>query len=100
MLRIDSHISRGPQVTFRIDGQAITAHAGETVAAALLASGLRRLRTSPGGGGRGLFCAMGVCQECVVEMIDAAGAVHVVASCQLEVSEGLELRSRTFVDGH
>lgn len=100
MLRIVSHICRGPQVTFRIDGRTITAHAGETVAAALLASGLRRLRTSPAGGGRGMFCAMGVCQECVVEMVDAEGASHVVASCQLEVSEGLELRTRTFVDGH
>jgi predicted molibdopterin-dependent oxidoreductase YjgC len=100
MLRIDSHISRGPRVTFRLDGRTVAAHAGETVAAALLAAGLRRLRTSPAGGGRGMFCAMGVCQECVVERIDAEGATHVVASCRLEVSEGLELRSRTFVDGH
>lgn len=100
MLRIDSHISRGPQVTFRLDGQDVTAYAGETVAAALLAWGVRRLRTSPGSGGRGMFCAMGVCQECIIEVVDADGNAHVVASCRLEVSEGLELRSRTFVDGH
>lgn len=100
MLRIDTHIRRGPLVSFRLDGQEITAYAGETVAAALLACGMRRLRTSPGGGGRGIFCAMGVCQECVIEVIDAQSGAHVAASCRLEVSEGLELRSRTFVDGH
>src|SRR5690606_18512868 len=100
MLRIDSHISRGPKVTFRLDGVEVVAHAGETVAAALLAAGVRRLRTSPAGGTRGMFCAMGVCQECVIEQIDANGAAQVVASCRLEVSEGLELRSRNFVDGH
>ena len=54
-------------ITFYFNGQTITAREGQTVAMALWASGIRALRTSVGRGQpRGVFCGMGVCQECVV----------------------------------
>jgi thioredoxin reductase len=55
-------------ITLWFNGQPIAARAGESVAAALTAAGLRTLRTTRSGQPRGLFCGMGVCQECLVEI--------------------------------
>jgi thioredoxin reductase/bacterioferritin-associated ferredoxin len=58
------------ELTF--DGRTINARPGESLAAALTAAGvleLREARTGP----RGLFCGMGVCQDCVVTVDGLAG---------------------------
>jgi sarcosine oxidase subunit alpha len=53
------------EITFSFNGKAYTAHEGEPVAAALLANGVRQLRTSPvEGEPRGLYCGIGHCYEC------------------------------------
>jgi len=57
-----------PHVVLSVDGRHVRAHAGEMVAAALMAAGIVKLRLSPGGAPRGAFCLMGVCQECVVRI--------------------------------
>lgn len=81
-------IDRGPAFTFRIDGEPVLAHPGETVAAALLAAGHRELRRTRGDGSpRGLFCAIGTCFDCLVR-IDGARPVRACvtpASPELEV---------------
>lgn len=92
-LRIAAGIARGPELTFTIDGVAIIAHAGETVAAALLAGGFRDLRSSPGGAPRGMFCAMGICQECAV-IVDGI----VQEACRLPVRDGLVVTTRRLLD--
>lgn len=51
-----------------VDGRPLDAEPGLSVAAALLRAGMRTLRQSPGGMPRGVFCMMGVCQECLVEI--------------------------------
>lgn len=66
-LRIVGGAERGEVIRFTVDGRSVTARAGETVAAALLAAGQRQLRTSPRRGeARGALCFMGICQECLV----------------------------------
>ena len=68
-LRIRSAVERPTLVTLRVDGAEITAHAGESVAAALLAAGIKRLgRSARADAPRGAFCFMGVCQECLVRI--------------------------------
>lgn len=80
-------IRRSPEIRFTFDGRAIAGHVGESVAAALWRAGLLGLRQAPDGGGpRGMFCCMGVCQECLVQH-DGQN----VESCRLIVSEGLVL---------
>jgi predicted molibdopterin-dependent oxidoreductase YjgC len=54
-------------VTFEIDGQPVTAAAGVPLAAVLHAR-RRPFRHSPAGAPRGLYCGMGVCLECQVEV--------------------------------
>ena len=76
---------RGPVVSISVDGSRVHAHAGEMLAAALMAAGLVRLRGSPRcGDPRGAFCLMGVCQECLVR-IDG----KISQACLVAVSDGL-----------
>ncbi len=59
-------------LAFEFEGREIRGRPGETLAAALTAAGERDLRETNAGERRGLFCGMGVCQECLVE-IDGRG---------------------------
>lgn len=78
-------VQRGEALQFSFDGQAVTGFPGESVAAALMATGLRCLRESPRDGApRGAFCWMGLCQECVV-VVDGVRR----PACRLLVSDGL-----------
>jgi sarcosine oxidase subunit alpha len=49
-----------------VDGRAIEAQEGATVAAAMWNAGCARFRTSVTGQPRGPLCAMGICFECRV----------------------------------
>ncbi|TVR29211.1 MAG: (2Fe-2S)-binding protein [Nitriliruptor sp.] len=86
-------ITRGPRFTFRFDGDTVTAHPGETIAAALLAAGYRELRrTRIADRPRGLFCAIGTCFDCLVS-IDGGGPVRACVTpvrpdIEVEVSRG------------
>ena len=85
--RIVEGVARGPEVEIRVDGRAVRAHAGESVATALSAAGIMELRRSPRGDRpRGMFCLMGVCQECAIR-IDG----RVTPSCQEAVRAGMEI---------
>lgn len=91
--RIESHpilsFSRGRRVRFWFEGRQLTGHEGETVAAALVAAGIRLFRHSekqhrP----RGFFCAVGKCSSCLM-VID--GRPNVMA-CMEPLSEGMKIR--------
>ncbi len=86
-LRIQGAVFRGRPVRFQVDDQWIQSYEGETVAAALWACGIRHLRSSPVmAAPRGMFCYMGLCQECVV-LIDGKRET----SCSFPVSDGLRV---------
>jgi predicted molibdopterin-dependent oxidoreductase YjgC len=79
-------VARGASIRLRFDGATIAAHDGEMLATALLAAGIRTLRHAPGDGGpRGLFCAMGSCQECAV-LVDGQR----IEACRVPVRDGME----------
>jgi predicted molibdopterin-dependent oxidoreductase YjgC len=81
-------VNRGPRLQFTCDGEPVQAYAGETIAAALLADGRRVLRqTSRTGSPRGLFCAMGVCFECLMT-VDGVGGVR---TCMTPVRDGAQV---------
>jgi hypothetical protein len=57
----DGHgLERGAPVSLTLDGAAVTAYEGESVAAMLLAEGHVATRTTPAGDPRGVYCG-GVC---------------------------------------
>jgi sarcosine oxidase subunit alpha len=62
---------------------------GESIAAALLANGIRTLRFSEKNGEpRGLYCGIGHCYECRVHLAGAGD----IRACITPVEEGMNLR--------
>lgn len=59
-------IERGPALTIVVDGEPVRAHAGETVAAVLIASEGMMTRRTTAGATRGVFCGIGVCFDCLL----------------------------------
>jgi NADPH-dependent 2,4-dienoyl-CoA reductase/sulfur reductase-like enzyme len=55
-------------IAFTFGDRALQGRRGESLAAALTAAGERGLRIAKDGRRRGIFCGMGVCQECLVEI--------------------------------
>jgi NADPH-dependent 2,4-dienoyl-CoA reductase/sulfur reductase-like enzyme len=55
-------------VDIEFEGKRIAARAGESLAAALIAHGIQSFRTTRCSAERGIFCGMGVCQDCLVEI--------------------------------
>ena len=72
-------------LTIQVDGEAVPAYAGESVATVLLALGRRTFRHTEGGAPRGLFCGMGVCFDCLVTV----DGVENVRACLTPVAEGM-----------
>ncbi|MDR7519738.1 MAG: (2Fe-2S)-binding protein [Armatimonadota bacterium] len=81
-------IRRGAPLQFEVDGVQVTAFEGEHIAAALLVSGRMVLRRSQKlGEPRGLFCGIGLCFECLVQ-VEGMGTV---LACQTPVREGMRV---------
>ncbi len=76
--------ARGPAIRFTFDGVELPGHAGESLAAALLAQGIRRLRDGVDDTPRGAFCLMGLCQDCLVR-VDGVP----VEACRTTLRDGL-----------
>ena len=55
-------------IAFTFEGQLITARSGQSLAAALTEAGYRDLRYTSDGDRRGLFCGIGVCQDCLLSV--------------------------------
>ena len=51
---------------FDFEGRPVPFRDGQSIAAALTEAGLRTLRRTTQGADRGVFCGMGVCQDCLV----------------------------------
>ncbi len=70
-MRIAEHpvleFKNGQEVTFTFEGQQMKGIAGEPIAAALHANGVRELREH-NGRPRGFFCAIGNCSSCLMEV--------------------------------
>jgi len=78
-------------VTISVDGLEVSARAGETVAAALLAADFDAFRTSGiSGASRGPYCMMGVCFDCLVS-IDGIGSRQ---ACLVQVREGMRVETQ------
>ena len=70
-----------------VDGRPVNAPAGQSLAAALLAAGRATLRHSPSGTPRGVYCGIGVCQECRVH-VEGRG---IVRACVTPVVAGMRI---------
>lgn len=86
--RLDANLRRGRPVHLRVDGEPMEAYDGETVATALMAAGRRAFReTATGAEPRGVFCGIGLCFDCTVE-VEGRGRVR---ACVTPVRDGMEV---------
>jgi NADPH-dependent 2,4-dienoyl-CoA reductase/sulfur reductase-like enzyme len=75
-------------IEIEFEGRRIDARAGESLAAALAAHGILALRTTREAAERGMFCGMGVCQDCLVE-IDGRPEQR---ACMIKIEHPLHVR--------
>jgi len=76
-------------LSITVDGEAVAAYPGETVATALLAAGRRTFRHTDHGAPRSLFCGMGVCFDCLVT-VDGQPDVR---ACMTTVRAGMTVET-------
>jgi predicted molibdopterin-dependent oxidoreductase YjgC len=95
-MRIEQHpiiedYRKGPAVRFLYNGQEANGFAGESIAAALRAMGVRIHRyTTKQHKPRGVFCAIGRCTDCVM----VVNGVPNVRTCITPLEEGMTVQTQ------
>lgn len=92
-MRITKHpvlkFEQGKMVPFTFEGQTLEGIEGEPIAAALHANGVRELRDHKGRP-RGLFCAIGNCSSCLMEV----NGIPNVRVCTEPLKEGMVVKKQ------
>lgn len=81
-------LSESECIAFDFEGERLTGRRGESLAAALTAAGIRALRVTRDEESRGMFCGMGVCQECLVEVDGVANQ----RACMTKLEQPVSVR--------
>ncbi len=88
---LDYDTQKESMVTIVVNGAELEAKEGEPVAAALMAHGIRVFRhTAKDKQPRGLFCGIGQCTDCVMEI----DGVPNVRSCVTPVKAGMRVNTQ------
>lgn len=93
-MRVNDHPILGPEeakktVTIYYEGRPVSAREGEPIAAALTAAGIKVYRsTERTHEPRGLYCAMGRCNDCMM-IVDGEPNVR---TCVTPVRDGMQLK--------
>jgi NADPH-dependent 2,4-dienoyl-CoA reductase/sulfur reductase-like enzyme len=74
-------------VNFYFEGASVAALEGETIAAALASADIANLGRRRDGTSRGLWCGMGVCQECIVTV----DGIPSQRACMTKVADGMKV---------
>jgi predicted molibdopterin-dependent oxidoreductase YjgC len=89
LARASASVMAPVAVTF--NGRPLQVPAGSSVAAALLAAGVKRFRKSPiSGNGRAPYCMMGVCFECLLEI----DGIPNRQGCLVPLRAGMDIRTQ------
>jgi glycine/D-amino acid oxidase-like deaminating enzyme len=84
-------------ITFKFQGRDVRSKPGESIAAALTEAGHTSFGWRRSGAPRGLYCCMGVCQDCLMTVDGQRG----VRACMATVADGMEVQredERCFAD--
>lgn len=78
------------EILFTFNGAEFKCAPGQSIAAALIASDTRELRTTRfGNEPRSIFCGIGICYDCVVVVDGVANQ----RSCLIEAKQGMKVES-------
>lgn len=95
-MRIEDHPVLGKEentsyVTIHYNGKPLKALEGETIAAALMSHGIRKMRKTPKyKRDRGIYCGIGRCTDCVM-VVDGQANVR---TCVTPVKEGMTVETQ------
>ncbi|WP_195759938.1 (2Fe-2S)-binding protein [Paracoccus sp. S-4012] len=89
MARLVEPDAAAARVTLTLDGEAVSAVAGESLAGMMLARGVRVFRRMPDGSGRAPYCGMGTCFDCRIEVARPGEEPLTVRACVTAVEAGM-----------
>ena len=89
--RVRESSAAAPTIAF--DGQSIRCRDGDSLASCLARAQATVFRESRSGEPRGIYCAIGICNECLL-VVD--GEINVRA-CMTRVADGMVVRRQTWV---
>ena len=79
-----------PSFEIRVDGQSVTAFEGETIAAVMLAAGMRSFHVDARGGDPSrLYCGMGLCLQCLITV----NGEQSCRACQTAAEPGMRIET-------
>jgi hypothetical protein len=82
-------VAEGQALHFTFSGRLLVGRAGDTIASALMANGIRSWRqTRFGGRPRGIYCGIGACFDCLVDV----GEEVAVRACLRPLGDGDRVR--------
>ncbi len=81
-------MSKPKTIEITFEGRTIVSHEGDSIAAALSRAGIYHLRTTQSGAPRGLYCGMGVCQDCLV----TADGREAVRACVTKITRPIAIK--------
>jgi predicted molibdopterin-dependent oxidoreductase YjgC len=82
--------ARGDAFDIEVDGNKVLAYEGETIAAVLLAAGIRSFQQNRvGNQPNRLFCGMGVCMQCLVKV----NGIQSNRACKTLVQAGMKIET-------
>lgn len=76
--------------SFQFNGETVAMRPGQSLAAALTEAGHRQFRETAKGATRGIFCGMGVCQDC---LLTVDGALNKRA-CMTSAAAGMQVQTQ------
>ena len=80
----------GLRESLEFDGYVITFEPGDTIGAACVRADRPILGARPSGAPRGIYCGIGVCQECLVDVDEQAA----LRACVTAARPGMHVRPR------
>jgi predicted molibdopterin-dependent oxidoreductase YjgC len=80
-----------PAATLSVDGEPVAIADGDSLASCLMRSGRIAFRRSPRGHLRGVYCGIGVCNECLVTLDGRPN----VRACVTEARPGAHVETET-----
>jgi NADPH-dependent 2,4-dienoyl-CoA reductase/sulfur reductase-like enzyme len=86
------NVGTAEKIHFEFEGRALTALAGDSIAAALISYGIVSLRETQAGTARGIFCGMGICQDCLVEIDGNTNQ----RACMVQAKQGMRISRQRF----
>ena len=91
---MSNKISQINSLNFKFDGKNFGAKPGDSIAAALMGAGEKVLGCRRSGKVRGVFCGMGVCNDCLVTVNGIRG----IRACMEKVRDGISVESENEIE--